>query len=409
MQKTTRILAVLGSVALAGAVSSAQAQQSLGRDVGGGFKLATQFQADTTYTDNFYYQPDNEQSATGLLLRPSLQLASDRGRWGITNAVGLEAGSFTAPTSQDDYVDGFANLGLDYQAGNRHRFSIGGGYIKEHDPFGTTRTEQIATIFNRDIDQWHQTNAAGKYRFGAADALINTEITLSAAQKRYDTNEGGPSGTRFLDHDTKAADVAFFYNFSPKTAVVIDALVSDVEFEEALSANRDGQYKRLRGGVRWNVTAQTSGDFRAGYFRRDFDDGGREEKTGANWNATLNWTPAPLTKFKLSTGRAELISFVFGTRFIDFQHVSASWSQRWTTRFTTETSVSFSQSDFIGSPTERSDDNTGANFYGQYQLQRALSVVGGLSSSARDSSDTAPTTNLDYDTLTAFLGIRITP
>ncbi len=352
------------------------------------------------YTNNFYNSPTNGEPAYGALLNPGLGYRTEAGRWKFSSAASGEYGAFDLPGSADDYLDAQVSGQLGLTAGTRTRFELTGKFNHEHDSFGTDRTED-PSVRGVQLDRWNQASGGMRYRFGAAGAAINAEIGVSGMSKHYISNQ---SQTRPLDYNNFGGDYALFYNFSPKTSVLIDFSRFDVEFDSPFPdtvERRDGVVYRVRTGARWLATAKTSGDVRVGIRRRTFDDG-EKSLEGIDWQAGVQWAARPKTLLELRAGRSEQESYLSNTRLIDLKSASLGWTQTLTSRVKSTLDLRMIRASFIGST--RRDDIYSGILDINYLLRSYLSLQGRVEYSTRDSSSAAAR---DYDRVNGYIGLRL--
>lgn len=388
---------------LAGAVGAQELEaleapdiDGAGADVGGG-RWSANVRGTMIYTDNFFYEQDATQSASGWLLRPQLGYLTETARTRVELNSGAEYGSFNIPGSADDYLDGHADLegGVQLSSNNRLQVTLGGK--RGHDPFGLDRTES-ASPTTTDLDEWNEIRTGIRHRFGTAGAIMNTEFGADTRRRTYVSNR---SATQFLDYDATTVDAALFYNVSAKTAALVDIASTDYQFDYRFSGadNRSGRLLRSRVGVRWMATGKTSGDVRVGFRSRDFDSGDKSE--GLDWEAGVQWRPVWPALVRLSTGRTEMPSYLSGVRSIDVQYVSAEWEQPWTTRLRSRLGIRAIEADFLG--TTRQDDTTNSHLEVEYRLTRRAAAVANLAVGSRDSSAAAR----DFDRFSSFVGVQV--
>lgn len=354
----------------------------------------------SVYTDNFYFGTGDEprESAVGGILIPRGVYRATKGKLDLLAALEGEIATFNTPGSLDDYEDARANLNSSWLATRRGRLDLRANFHRGHDPFGVNRTED-ATVRDRELDIWHSTQGGGLFHYGAPEATLNAEVGLSAAQKRYQTNE---AETRFLDFTSSSLQYTLFYNFSPKTATLFDFVRTNVTFDNSFGATdeRSGDEYRVRTGLRWLATGKTSGDVRVGVFRRQFD-GTASTEEGFDWEAGVQWAPRARTLLNFDTGRGSQESYRADTRVIITQAAKLKWKQHWGTRTNSELSVGRTATRFIG--IGRRDTIYNLRLGADYALTESLSAV--LAAEAFNRTSNEPTH--EFDRFTAYLGVRL--
>jgi polysaccharide biosynthesis protein VpsM len=396
-----RVLAVCGLLAIAAGASIAdEPEGALGLKVGSGSRLILSLGVSTRYASNYYYQPDNEDSAIGLVVKPSALLLTDRGSFRYQLSGNIEAGGFNLEGDADDYVDGGLGAKFDWQPLTRHQFSGSVGWVSDHDPFGTRRTETLG-LLDRKLDRWEQNTASFSYRFGAPQARINLEAEATALDREYTTNR---ASTQFLDYDSTALRGTVYYRISSKTSLLAEVIGADIDYDIVAPgfASRAGDVTRYRVGARWHATGKTTGSLRIGRVERDFDSTVQEDYDEFDWQASIAWEPRMRDRLVFTTGREPEESYLNAASLIDNRFYVLNWEHDWTTMFKTRVGYSINQLDFRGLP--REDDVEELSFGFEYKPARRWGVFGELSLQERDS-------NLDlrdYENTVLSVGLRLT-
>jgi polysaccharide biosynthesis protein VpsM len=358
------------------------------------------------YTDNFFYQPEETQSAIGAWLRPELAYKAEARKLQLDARVSGEYGTFDTPGSKDNYLDGLGALTVGWIATQRSRFTLDGALQRGHDPFGLDRTEGTATT-EIDLDEWNQTTGGLRYRFGTPGARVNAEVGVSSLAKEYQTNR---DATQFLDYDSTAVNYALYYNYTPKTAAVLSFSRTDIQFDRPFDNtlgpggsaldNRSGEVYQVRVGATWLATAKTSGDVRAGYRERTFDQLDVSEE-GFDWQAGIKWSPTAPMLIELKSGRSEQQSYLSDTNVIDTDFTSLSIRRSLRARTRGTVMLEQSNADFVGG--ERSDHTNRAVVGLEHVLKTNLFLVGNIGYETRSSSDSLR----EYDRMSGFVGVRL--
>lgn len=416
----------LAIIVLACHLGSAQAQSLVMRDIGGGFQGAASLDLAQVRTDNYFFQPKNpaaaipgtpvstEIAATGYSIRPNLLIDRDAGAARLKFRAAGEYSDYDLdlPGSYEtENFDGLVSSGLEWTLGTRNRMELGAEFRRGHDALGSTAT----ALTNSESDKWNQTNLTGQYRLGAREAAFNIEFSGGSRNRTYVSNE---ATTQFLDFQTDSVGSALYYNYSPKSALVLDLTYRQTAFDRVDTGVpvRDSSEIFYRAGVQWKATAKTTGDLRVGYLQKDFDSV-RGDINKLTWLGSLTWTPASRTTFSLFTSQINQESYLVTTAnnalTIDNTDVGIEWSQRWGTRLTTYASSRFLNSEFIGAPlpgsstltTIREDDVKVLSLAIEYNLMRYVSLLASISQGDRNSTFAAS----EYENTISHIGIRLIP
>jgi polysaccharide biosynthesis protein VpsM len=376
-----------------------------------GDQLRASLTATGSYTDNFYYNA-TKIDAAGAVLRPEVQFVTETGKAQIDLTGRGEYGTFDTPGSNDDYLDSYGQARFGWAPTYRNRLLLEGSYTHGHDPFGLVRTEGSATV-NNEMDEWDQSSGTMRYRYGAPAATVNAEVSGTYTDRSYATNE---ALTRFLDYRTTQIDYSVFYNYSPKTAAVVSFTRTDVDVRQPFNNNagpataqdpggsdvddRSGETYQVRAGLRWLATAKTSGDVRAGYRQRTFDDVAADLE-GFDWQAGIQWSPTQPMLFELRTARSEQQSYLQNAGVIDIKTTTLRAKRSLSSRLRGEIALEQQLADFFG--TGRDDETDSATVGLEYVAMSYLFVVGNVGYQTRESSFAGR----DYDRFNAFVGLRL--
>lgn len=389
---------------LSTAIGLVIAPAALGQDDGedpediGGARLKASLRSVAYFSDNYYNESNDGTSGYGTLINPELSVLKQGKKAQVEAVADAEYGAFNLPGSQDDYLDGGILLGLRVQPTLRNQLQLDGSFRHGHDAFGVNRTED-ATARDDELDLWNRTMGAVHYRYGAAGARLNSEVGAGGLQKRYVTND---AATEPLNYESTTVDYALFYNYSAKTAAVMDFSRSDFSFDRnfGIVDTRGGELYRARAGAKWLATGKTSGDVRAGYRRRTFD-AGTPDVEGVDWEAGVEWAPVPRSTLRIETARSEQESYIAGARVIDVRSVRLDVKHNLSSRARASLALEQLRADFDLSG--RKDDIFDVTVGAQYLARSFVWVVGSIGTTTRDS--TAP--NRDYDRINAFVGLRL--
>lgn len=398
---------ILLTVGLCAFAATASAQSSTVHEIGS-FEASTSLDLLRNYTDNFFYQEQGAITARGFSAKPTVTLTRDDEITTLTlRGVGEYSKYDLPPGFEDNYLDWDGAGNFRWTAGTRNRVDFAADYRHGHDPLGTVRTQGSQT--ETRVDQWNNTSGEIKYRFGAPEAAINIEAAGNIHDRQYTTNE---NATQFLNYTTVGGGSTLFYNYSPKTAALVDVEYKDVNFDMDNPAvgffNRDFRELVYRAGIRWKASAKTTGDLRAGYSTQNYKRGGNAQR--ANWRGSIIWAPAARTTFTLITARSTQETYLNTARSIDNLDVAGEWAQRWGDRLTTFFQARYVASDFTGSTngsggSERQDSVINLSLSAEYRLLRYFSILGNAGRSRRSSN----VAGLNFEVTSAYVGLRLTP
>lgn len=380
----------------AGATAYAQDGISLGSGVSYDASLTTVGLA----TDNYFLSSQKKVSASGYSLQPKAKAIFKQDTLQISASTNAEYTQWSAPGRLGDIFNYGVGTQIALDPLARHSFSLSGDFKHGNDDAGTVRTigQSQAQQSNR-LDEWQNLSTALGYRFGGDGARANSEISYSVRDRHYLTNR---NLTSILDYQSQDASYTLYFNYSPKTSWLFNMARTDTRFDinPLGSTSRDGIEYRLRTGIRWQATAKTSGDVRAGYYSREPAD--RSNPTGGlDWSVNLNWDPRATTGFQLQTSRKSSASYRTDTQFNNDRSASVDWTQTWTSRLSSRLGYTNSRSRFVGADTN--DRYHIATISAEYTPLPRLSFTASGSYLSRNSNQP----NRSYDALRGDIGLRL--
>ena len=208
--------------------------------------------------------------------------------------------------------------------------------------------------------------------------------------------------TRFFDYETLSGSAGLSLFFHQRTAVVLDAVFTDIiyESERPGEASRESEDWRFLLGLTWEATAKTAGSIRFGIQRRQFDDAARAKTSNPSWEVDVRWSPREYSHFDFATSRRNEETFGEGA-FIDISAYKVAWTHEWSQGWESIISWARSDSEFVGSP--RDQDLNELSLGLRYRQGRLLTWEASYARRSRDSS----LSNLVYDGDMFSIGVNI--
>jgi polysaccharide biosynthesis protein VpsM len=404
MRASRRIeLGVLGGMLVVVMAPAIAADGMRMRDLGEGLEVGASLALAHVYSDNFYYQPANPRSVEGLVINPALALQQKFGRGSIRLDVEGHSAEFDLLEKESDYDNLLIASRFHYDGGVRSDFTFGVRSRRGHDPFGVDRTAGQAFL-GLELDKWTLNTVNGRYRYGAPTATLNVEFEAEHSTKDYTSNE---PQTDPLDYQRTEFTQTLFFNYSPKTAVVLELgetfVNFDIEPAPNTSRDRDAVELRARTGLRWKATAKTQGDLRLGAVRRRLDDDRFDAITGVSWRADVTWEPLKRTDLKLTSARSSQESFSEQFAVIDSRRTGLVLTQRLSPNLRMTLGGNVVESRFVG--TDRVDDFDSYGLTLIYAIRNSLSLYLEAQHLERDSTRD----DLDFETVSGLIGVRFSP
>lgn len=354
--------------------------------------------ARTEFSDNFYYDPDNERSVVGAVIRPSFNYSRSATSAKLA-AYGGVTGAVYSFNDEDNFVD--YNLGgsADIELAQVQNLSLSANFRHGHDPFGTDRTEGTARA-DAPLDEWNDTSAGVSYRT-IAKAGVGVVFNLGARvqDREYTTNE---ANTQFLNYTRRIGEVGMGWRFSPKTVtnILYQRIRSDIDKIAPGQRDRSGDTDTLVMGVTWVASTKTRGTAAIGGARRSTDARASSDFSSAYWSAGIDWEPSLRTSFELSTVRTYIESYRLNADFVDATGTSLSWVQNWNSRVNTRLTTSFRRLDFVGT----TDDDDYFRLAGRINIRigEGSSIYLGANHTQRESTRS----NLEFERSRGYLGLK---
>lgn len=391
-------------VLASGAAFAQQGESVSDGDSGQGTIFRTVLEAGANYTDNAYYTNDTGEpfDSTGFLLRPDFSLSRVLPRFKLTAGASAEYGTFDLPGDEDDYLDYQLALSAKWLSALRHSWTFASTLREDHDPFGTERTENTP-LATRELDEWRETGGNFGYRYGMPTDRYNIDVALRAFNRSYTTNQ---AETQFLEHESAIAQLAGYYNVTPKSALyaVVSGGRTMYEVVQPGSIDRSATEMRYGLGGQWKASAKTAGDLRFGYVDRKRRNSDEEGFTSFDWTASVSWSPRSYRSFELQTGRASQESYLNSVDFINNRFVMLGWSEQWTQLFQSQLNARLLDSEFVGS--SRTDQASIISLSMQYRVLRDFTLLANASTNTVDSEASFDSSFAEYDRFYGYLGIR---
>lgn len=263
-------------------------------------------------------------------------------------------------SSADNFNNHDLTLAGDNYFSSRSRLGWSAGYVASSDPRGSTDRVQSA-----EPDRWHAPVLQGRYIYGSDGAQGRFEMEGTIQNKRYDNNRLFTVGS---DVDIQSMAGRFFVRVMPKTSAVFEVrhIVSDYK---QLTSTQDNNDNRYLVGLTWDAASKTSGSFKVGYQRKDFNSPLVRDATAGTWEGGLKWSPLTYSVFDLTTGRAAADSSGTGD-YVVKNGTSLVWNHRWKSYLLSRVLVSSVRDDYVGGSRVDTTRNLGVGVF--YEFGRNL-------------------------------------
>lgn len=331
-----------------------------------------------TYDNNVQRTNAGGEGSLVLSLEPKLGYQKRFGK----HTLNLEyLGDYARHRSlrQEDYEDHQVNAGLQLDLTRRLDVNFETGVELGHERRGQPGSRDTDTDVGpvTPPDQFKEGRVYADIIYGREIAKAQISVSLDSRMRRYDNN-----GQDYRDRDYDTVTGRLLYNLGPKTALVAEVSLGDVDYLEPGVEDLDSSETRYLVGLSWKATAKTTGEFKVGWRRKDLSDETRSDFNGLDWEGRLLWEPRPDSKVSVEAGRS-MVEGGAGTSYFVDDHIGAAWRHALTRRWTMDTTSVLRRVQSDEGDTDRYY-SLGASI--SYSLYRWLDVGLGLEHNRRDSS-----------------------
>jgi hypothetical protein len=381
-------LTVAAALAVAGPV--AMAQSPPGAFMLGPGAVYPEIELAVKRDTNIDMQPDAlRRSDTIAYVRPAIRFEARGGVQSYDLGYRGEYAHYNTVTDYD-YDDHEIFAAGDWSPGVRHNFRLAARYLDKIDPPGSLQLPLTPTP-----NHYTQPIFAGFYAYGAQDAAGRLELQAGGYTKTYDNNRQDALNqplTEALDHSRTELAGTFLARVQPKTYATLTARQYAYDYTENFSA-RDSTENYLFAGLRWDISALTTGRIAFGYQTKKFEPtaggaAGIEYKGGA-WEGGLNWKPLFYSTFELATQKRTEEATGAGD-FVVNSTTQLAWTHIWGSRVTTIVTTAYATDKYSGA--NRNDTIWLGGVRLLYSVQRWLKLGADYAGSMRESNDD----NFDY-------------
>jgi len=309
----------------------------------GGFEFTPTLVVRESYDDNYRGLSENEQASWVTGINPTFVLGTGNRNSEYELEYSLNNDTFHSD-SEASNTDHHLRLRSAMEFTSRHRLTWGLAYH---------RVEETAdTETNTENDKYSTAIAQANYRFGARTARNQLEFGTHYERRRYH-NSGNINAAE--ERDSLMFNSIWFHRLGSKTRSLIEVRHTDHDYKLS-SALRDSTNIALLGGATWDATSKTSGSFKLGAERKDFDSNQREDFTSPMWEVGVTYKPRSYSVFKINSRRA-FDEGDDGASTINDWTTIATWNHEWTSRISSELLYRFSDREYEG--INRDDERTG--------------------------------------------------
>jgi hypothetical protein len=364
----------------------------------GNLALTPTLEVKQGYTDNLFDSVDNEKSTSITTVRPSLNLQGQKGGFTAGLNASLEHGIHYS-SRNDDYTDKALSVYSTMEFSARTKLDLIAEYLKLHDARDDSNSgDALTTDEANKASRYTTKNLGATLSYGTRQSDGQIVLKAEVSDKQYDNFR---EYTAAKDRQTRSVTGTFFYRVSPKTRLLVEGRLADIDYDLS-SVTRDSFVSKLLVGAEWDATAKTTGSARFGIARKDFDSSSRDDFTGANWEFAASWSPRTYSIFDITTNRAAEDASSGEGDYIDTTSWTLGWSHEWNERVGSRVSYNWMNEDYVDHANGREDDTETAKIGLTYDMRRWLTLGVDVSHVDFDSN----LANSDYKTNKIFFTVE---
>lgn len=317
-------------------------------------------------------------SSNVAVLSPALVIETEQAANKYSFTYSADIGRYSN-SSDDNYADhhylGLAEFGLSSSS----VLKVQPEFLIGHDDRGST----FASTIDAKPNEWRSTLLLGTYDYGAEEARGHLVVDLGYTDINYQNNLAVTAG---YDRKLTSAGGTLYVRVLPKTSVLVNAKHTGISYKQPDSI-LSGNEQLLRAGVKWEATAQTSGEIKVGKLQKKFDSSSSTQYSGGSWQADVVWSPVPYINVDLVTSKEATETTLDGSSAILLSNTGANLSYELNDRITLRANGYQLKQDFVGAT--RSDSTNTFGLKAEYKIRKWLIGGAEYSNSAKTSNDAA--------------------
>jgi hypothetical protein len=257
-----------------------------------GFSPALTIEAQTD--DNVLRVNQARKSDTAVIISPTLKFLFLSGKHGMQAFYDGHYGVHRKNTLED-FNDHRGKAEVNLDLASAYKFNILGEYQLGHEYRGYSGSRLDE---KEKPDTFRHGIAGGELLMGGAEDSLRISLSGKEQTRRY-SNNGQDARNRNLGD----LGLTVFYNIGPKTSIFIIGRQGVVDYLNPLGINLDSAESEVMAGAKWDVTALTSGEIRAGFISKNLKDPGLADYSGFGLDGIIYWTPREFMKVYMILSR----------------------------------------------------------------------------------------------------------
>ena len=341
-------------------------------------------------SDSNIYRTKVATSSTVSVLSPSVVLKAEKEALTASLGLKLDAGNYSK-SSLNNYLDQKVDGQVGYELSSRSTVKFTPSYIKGHEDKGSTFGVQLP-----DPNKYTEVGAGGSWKYGAEEARMSTLLDLNYSSRQYDNNR---AVTAAYDKNIRSVAGTVYVRVMPKTSLLLNATNKGTNYKSNLSI-LDGNEQAVSVGVKWDATAQTSGEVKVGQMKKKFDAPALPSITTASWDGLVHWSPVTYVNVDANTSRTSSESTLLGSNVIMINNAGLSVAYDLNDRVQLSVDGSQVQEDFVG--VGRKDNTNNLGVKAEYKFRSWL--IG--NATYTNSAKTSNAVGSDYNRNIFMIGLR---
>lgn len=340
--------------------------------------------------DSNIYRQKNATASTISVVSPSVLFKADKEELTTSLAYNVDFGNYTKD-SADNFVDQQLQGRAEYELNSRNTLTFTPSYMKGHDDRGSTFGAATSKP-----NKWSGAGISAVWAYGAEEASYRSVLDLGYDARTYDNNR---SVTNAYDKTLTSVAGTAYFRVMPNTSLLVHAKNTGINYKDSASL-LDGSEQRLMAGVKWEASAQTTGEIKVGQLQKKYSSSTHTTMTNASWEALINWSPVSYVNVDMSSSKAPVETTLSGSKAINVSNTGVTVAYDLNDRVTFKANGSQVKEDFIGATRSDSTDNYGIK--AEYKFRSWLIGEASYTNSAKTSN----AANADFKKSVFAVGIR---
>jgi hypothetical protein len=348
--------------------------------------------------DSNVYRQKSATASVITVLSPSVMFKADKEALTTSLAYLIDIASYSKDAA-DNYTDQKVLGQVDYELSSRSSLQFTPTYMIGHDDRGSLPGAGLGANPNK----WTTLGVGGLWTYGAEEARMRTVLELGYNDRNYDNNRTvtatNPVATTGYDKTLTSVGGTAYFRMMPKTSLVLHAKNTDINYKASASL-LDGTEQRLMAGLKWEASAQTTGEVKVGQVQKSYSTAANTTFSGSSWEGLVRWSPVSFLNVDLFSSKAPVETTLAGSKAINLSNTGVMVAYNLNDRVTLKADGSQVKEEFVG--VTRSDSTDNFSVKAEYQIRSWLIGEAGYTSSTKTSNQAGA----DFSKAIFAVGIR---